>query len=935
MKRGFVMVMLLAIVAVLAVVLSALLVSNRQSSVVALRESEEIRARNIADQCLNKGVAVAVEHFRRRGGEFFDFDALLDPNGIPNDADDFVFSQAGGTVVVVPADAAGSPTEALYRYSFERIDPDGPGDAPPGACYLRFDDNADDSLPGYTAQTSNTGGVIEGPAAGGNVNNRDRDASIVVTAIGVYPAFTGIADADVYGRAHSRVTMKQYFSATSAPAVYGNGDIIIEGNTEFCGSGGVRGVDVTVNATSCICGDSFARTINGSNTSSTVSECGTTRCPRSTTLPGNQITAVPGLNPFTGDFPEQCLLYGETLGEEPSTFELADKVAGNARAPTGMPRLANELRLYLRDDGAVFAWDLRPNGSTDATIAAETPCDGFPGTGGSGAGAMGQWPPAASLSPANNGPKNAVCDPGDQCQNTTDPFDIEFCFTPATVDAFGTPVPAVITTTRCDGLGIDTNGNGTIEASELLTQSALQGNQAAKDARCVAAVGTNARCTTTGALLDRETCSLPSSPQLNCRDPNRNPFTVEPEATWTEMNTDITAFEAGVCFPQPNFGGAEPFRRGDGTPCAVADPNAHRLCWRMVAKLGAGGATADPRGVPEWEAGSSGKLQIADQRVPNMRVDSRLNPTGDAAAAPVGTRQVIVHHLMNVAPLGILPAPSIDFTGPGTWETESGWSQVNNGSRRLPTPAVVFAEAGGGFTFSNNTRVGGVSWAIDGDVTMPSGTVTLSSSEINIGNAAYNGGAAGCTIEDAASLAGTAWNGGARTGRPVLISSGSIFADASPLTLFGKVVATGRVRVGSPAGTACLVGGVSAGGVGPALTGCSAGACNQTAVCMTQRNAIIGSIFATGPGQRGDLLAPQGLFAQRGTGDNQTDELKISQLMAQGNICITGSSRVVGQVVSDRTGGEIRLGPDVLMVQSGEIGFGFATKKTTWTDNSW
>lgn len=929
MKRGFIMVVLLAIVAVLVVVMSALLISNRQSNVVALRESEEMRARNIAEQCLNKGVAVAIEHFRRRGGEFFDFDALLDPNGTPDDGDDFVFSQAGGVVVVVPADAAGSPTEALYRYSFERVDPDAAGPAPPGACYLRFDDNADDSLPGYTAQTGNTGGVPEG--AGVNVNNRDRDASIVVTAIGVYPAPTTVAVADVYSRAHSRVTMKQYFSATSAPAVYGNGDIVIRSNTEFCGSGGVRGVDVTVDVNSCVCGDSFARSINGSVAASTVSECGVARCPRSSTPPGNQITSVPGLATFTADFPEQCLLYGETLGENPSTFSVTDKVAGGARNATAMPILTNELRLHLRDDGAVFAWDLRPNGSTDATTAAETPCDGFPGTGGSGAGAMGQWPPPASQSPANNALKNATCDPGDVCQNTVAPFDIEFCFTPATVDAFGDPVPAVIKTTRCDGLGVDANSNGTIEAGELLTQSAIEGNQAAKDASCVAAVGINARCTTTGALLDRETCTLPTSPQLNCRGVN-NPFAIAPEPTWTTMDFDITAVEAATCFPQPNFGGPTPFRRGDGSPCAVADPNAHRLCWRMVARSGAG-ASSDPRGVPEWEAGNSGKLQIpSDQRVPNMRIDSRLNPTGDAAAVPVGSRQVFVNQLMNTGAQSLLEAPTLEFVGGGAWKTESGW--VQTGARRLPTPAVVFAEAGGGFTFDTNTRVGGVSWAIAGNVDAPAGTVALASSALPLGVAAYAGGATDCSVE-VVGLPKSAWDGGARTGRPVLMTNGSLIVGATSFSAMGKVVAAGRVLVGSPAGGACLVGGISAGGTGPLLPGCSTGPCDQTAVCMTQRNAVVGSVFATGPAGRGDLFAPNGLLAQRGTGDNLSDELKISQLMAQGNICITGASRVVGQVVSDRPGGTIEIGPDVLLVQSGEVGFGFATRKTTWIDNSW
>jgi hypothetical protein len=346
----------------------------------------------------------------------------------------------------------------------------------------------------------------------------------------------------------------------------------------------------------------------------------------------------------------------------------------------------------------------------------------------------------------------------------------------------------------------------------------------------------------------------------------------------------------------------------------------------MVAKLGAG-AAADPAGIPEWEAGNSGKLEIANnQRVPSIRVDTRLAPTGEAIAG------AFLKDIMGGGAEPVLiGAPAIDFVG-GGWSTESGWNQSTG--RRLPRPTAVFVEAGGNpLVFAANSRISDVSWAVEGAVSMPSGTVVLATSTVATGAAAYGGGAAGCTVE-VAGIPRDAWNNGARSGRPVLVASGPIEADAANVSLFGKVVSQGRVRVGTPALGACLVGGISVAGDGAQLAGCSAGPCDDVGFCMTDRNALVGSVF-TGGGAPRDILVSQGMFAQRGTDDSLVGEIKISQIMASGNVCITGSSRIVGQVVSDAPGGTIRLGPDVLMVQSGEIGFGFATKKTTWSDSSW
>lgn len=905
MKRGFVMVVLLAILVALTAVLAAVLVSNRQSAVIVLRESDEMKARNVAEQCLSKGIAVAVEHFRARGGDEFDFDGLLDPDGVSGNSDDHVFSNVSGanTRLFVPDNAAGTTQQALYRYAFERVDPDGAGPDAPGGCYLRFDDNADDNLPGYAAQTSNTGGVVEG--AGTNVNNRDRDASIVVTAIGIYPAFATTADVDAYGKAHARVTLKQYFSATAAPAIYGNGDIKIANNSEFCGTGGVRGVDVDIATSSCVCGDSLARSINSSTTSTTIDECGVSRCPRAAVGSLNDVNVLPRAAPFLTEFGEQCLLYSETLGEEPSTFRIDDPVApGGSRAPS----IANSgLRLHLRRDGAVFAWDARAATSALDTTISNTPCDGFPAI----------WPPADSTNtPANNADKNAICAPlvdagngGFYCPITANPFDQEFCQRDASVipgDPLALPpipdevIDAATSTVRCDKLDV---------AGAPVTQSPLEGDTAAKNALCTtAALGANATCTPTADPLDRETCTPPAT-FVTCSTAAADSFQPFDNTIWPTFATDIAAFENTTCFSNG--------RKGDGSACVPLPgaEDARRLCWRMVAMLD-GTTEADSDGIAEWESGGAFAVPTGAAPVPNMRGDTKLSPSDLLPTARTLVTSIGASSTVTTS------QPVLEFNS-NRWQTTSGWNNTSS-VRRLPTPAqirIAPTSQQPTLTFTADTRVGGVNWAVFGNVATTSGTVALgytgatSTALVN-----YAGGAGSCTMENAV-FTPTIVN--AALSNQVLVASGDVSIDASRFTAIGKVLGGGGLHVTTASDATCLVGGLSFGGTS---SGCgTASSCDAPGICFENRVALIGSILADN-----DLVAPRGILAQRGNGP-----LKISQLMSRRNVCINGSSRIVGQIISERLGGTIDVGPDLLMLQSGEIGVGFSTKKTTWTDSSW
>ena len=919
MQRGFVMVMLLAIVAVLSVVLSVLLISNKQSAVIAIRESEEMKARTIGELCLSKGIAVAVEHFRQRGGEEFDFDGLLDPDGIPGNGDDYVFTNvtAANTRLYVPTDAEASANASLYRYSFERFDPDGTGPQHPGGCYLRFDDNADDNLPGYAAQTGNNG-LAEG--LGINVNNRDRDASIVVTAIGIYPALASTLDVDAYEKAHARVTLKQYFSATAAPAIYGNGEVRIAGNSEFCGSGGVRGVDVTVAPSSCICGDGFARSINGSTAASSVDECGPTRCPLASATSVNDVNSIPTKTPFNTEFVEQCLVYSETLGENPSTFRIEDPTNA-ARSPTVAPDPNNgSLRLHLRSDGAVFVWDGRNNTNPLDQAIADTGCAGFGDV----------WPPSDATPPN----KAAVCATviggdglgGFYCPHTVDPYDIEICQRDAVIvpaDPLAVPptpasiIPSDVSTQRCDKLV----HNGTDATSRP-----NDGNTPLKDGICEAmAPGSLCQLAAiSDPVLAQEKCVPPGSP-LNCNSFNPNAVAPLAESIWPDIDTDITAIEAATCFPNG--------RRRDGTtlctPGSLPVLVASQLCWRMVAKLD--GVVTPPHnanGAVEWEASSGGfriPVTTVTSAVPNMRVDTTLLPSNLATMA---TETVLLQHVMRAGSAPVSPGVSLRYDGATGWSTETPFN--NGAQRRLPVPTNIFiapmpSATAPLLTMAGDLNVVGVSWHVDGDVAIGPGPVTLGGARVTGATATtvqnYGAGSAGCSIEG---------NGMPNVATAALASSllsvsGSVTVTASPFTAAGRIGVAQGLLVDAPADTGCIMGGISAGGV---ASGCVTGACGDNSVCFENRVGVIGSIMADG-----DLSAPGGLFAQRS--GSVAPNNKITQLISRQDICIHGSSRIVGQIISEKIGGIVDVGPDLLMLQSGEVGVGFATKKTTWTDSSW
>ncbi len=995
-RRGFVMVIFLGLAAIVAIALGAVLTSNVHQGTVAVRVADEMRARAIAESCLSKGVAVAIGHFRARGGEAFDFDRLLDPNGVAGDQDDHVFSNTGspGAIVYVPADAQGTGTEGLYRYSFERVDPDGTGPAPEGACLLRFDDNADDNVPGYSAQTSNTNGVVEGD--GENVNNRDRDGSIAVTAIGLYPVLPGVTEPDAYARAHARITMKQFFSASAAPAMYVDGTVRVVGTeVELCGTGGLTASSVDFSNGSCACGSTYAGDINGSTTTpSAMTQCLPSECPRVlspvSVMNREALPVAPGTGSagYHVDFPTACHQYGETIGEPPPRFVATDPVTANeATAVTATAHLHPErtgnfhtstdpipmraeahLRVSVRTDGAVFVWDGRPRPAAAAipsrddvdTGLAITPprCDGFP----------------ARPETTDASAKHAVCSAAHSastCRLTPEPFDEERCQLNTTCDV----------DTPC--------GSGeTCEAGVCMTPTRCDRFDAPGYAS--AAPNTSDKHAICNAILSGSTCAITSNPRepLFCQLPNTQlvdcgavsaanvsrPLGASAVVVggvtvpgWPDTKTPPAVVRNPALTPNATNGNSSSVPLNNSS----ADRAAARLCWRMVAQLDDGPGHVDDGfspSSPEWEVadGVGTAFALTTLTVPNIATDTsrfpqNIEPPG--GAAPPGHRRATIADVaggFDASQLGSLALlqPIVRKVGPGSFEL-LGFD--NTTSRRLPTPATLFVD--GDLRVRSGARLDGVSIAVTGSLTIEDNVTIVGmgvpSTTQQLTHPHGQAGVDACTDEAGVTFSGArnAWLGfGSRSithatsantarDRYALRVGGGLVVQGSA-NIFGKISVVGDAVFRGPT---CAVGGVAAqGATGGALfaSGCSAMAdcaLAETGLCFGGPASVIGSVFSVE-----HIVMNGGFNAQRGTRDCSTGTcvspgnpgFKIAQIVGRSNICVGGgpgasASRIVGQILADNDAGIVLLEGNVTIVQTGEVGVGFGTRRTTWIDNSW
>ena len=385
--RGFVLLIVLLAVGIMTALLVLQGDSQRSFYVTRARHSQEMNARALAETCIARGEAIAQQ--LRTSGEP-DLDRLLDPNGgLVIDGDEFVPTSGdmpGQTIVYVPA-ALETETvplrKGLHRYAFVRV-----GE---GACLLRFDDNSDDGHPltSYASGTGNTGPLPEG---GAELVHRDRDGTIIATAIGLYPVPATRDPRDAYHRAPARVTLKRFISVLagtsseptpaadagppvpSEPAIWTAGTLSLNSNDSICGGGGIQANNITsVAAGSCVCGE--VRTTSDPPTYAPAADC-------------SAAAYDPGCIPWDDATVDSCEALSTTTGAPDAKVLNVPTIAWNASAAFGPVHTQDVCEFYFwhsatvgNPSGAddVFVWDHTDTANSChvpvATATLPNPCD--------------------------------------------------------------------------------------------------------------------------------------------------------------------------------------------------------------------------------------------------------------------------------------------------------------------------------------------------------------------------------------------------------------------------------------------------------------------------------------------------------------------------------------------------------------------------------
>lgn len=343
--RGFVLIVVLLMLAVVtAVALTQLDVVNSES-ISSLRAEEEVQARAFAESCLEL-LQTYADDYIGTSPNFLrpDFDGLLDRDTTTRDDD---YLPSFGTRVVVPRllSSSDSATVASHQWAFISR-----GTTNPGGCLVRIEDNSDDNFV-TSAVPLGTTAIGEGPAPspvgndGRDVTNRDRDRSIVLTAIGLYPVRAS-DPAEAYERAHARVTLKRLYAVDNppvfAPAIQSCDDVDIQSSSDVTGVGGIIAGDdgapgsITVSGSSCGCGTYMAGTVTPSTPPPTCASC-------TGTPPSVATGAVPDCAPST------------TMPT--STYYMENRGFGNPAANDNNIGSTSTCKIYIDRDGKTFVWD--------------------------------------------------------------------------------------------------------------------------------------------------------------------------------------------------------------------------------------------------------------------------------------------------------------------------------------------------------------------------------------------------------------------------------------------------------------------------------------------------------------------------------------------------------------------------------------------------
>ncbi len=341
--RGFFLVVVVMALAIASAVVVGQLSTSRSEAISAVRVEEEVQARAIAEGCLGLLQGYVDGYMDPVAPAFDDFDLLLDRDSTLGTADDYQPNITGAVAVQVPKGTA----DTRHRWQFLKRGPPGKQ----GACYMRIDDNSDDGLALASVQLPATG-LNEGPAVNDGRDNplRDRDRAINLTVIGVFPALPGVVNADVWDRAHARVTLKRLHAVINTPqavpAISACGDINFGNAAEFCGTGGLSATGDVNLSNSCACGSLQGNTFTPATPPA---QCACCTAPGTTASPGS-----PAPCPAIPTPPEHSYLAISGFGDP-------NNVGGINLGDTA------QCKVFVTDDGAArpataFMWDV-----TDST----------------------------------------------------------------------------------------------------------------------------------------------------------------------------------------------------------------------------------------------------------------------------------------------------------------------------------------------------------------------------------------------------------------------------------------------------------------------------------------------------------------------------------------------------------------------------------------
>lgn len=274
-RRGFALVFA-ALTLVLAVVLAEL--ATRLATAEQLAATYEV-AEMKADYIAEAGLQMTAAWLTAMSNAEVDFDKALDP-GLDTTctfsgsqvslagttSDDHLPPLPGGS-------ASNDPGNAFIKMAYDD-----------GALYVRIDDNSDDGHAGYSSTntsaprnyfpTATNNRAASCPEADSPEINalrdnpvRDRDKTVLVTVIGIYPGTT-------WSKARARKSYRLLMSVSRPPpGILAHGNITLNSNNNICGpqAGMHANGNITFNSGNCRCGEMG----RGGTVSGTASTCAT------------------------------------------------------------------------------------------------------------------------------------------------------------------------------------------------------------------------------------------------------------------------------------------------------------------------------------------------------------------------------------------------------------------------------------------------------------------------------------------------------------------------------------------------------------------------------------------------------------------------------------------------------------------------------------